>query len=443
VSPREAVIDLDLLPAEPDRPRRPKVSWRWVLAVAVFALAGLLLTGAAAPPSPPLTPARTVTVGNAATFRLVGDALYVVEPRAGDQRLVAYPLTGGPPRWSVLLDMLARPPQMVAIGDVILVLSYDPGPVFRTHTEALDRRTGAVRWQSPLAVDALDLAHDRVLVADQVGTDRIDEDRGGDVASLAAATGERVWTYHRSPGCQPAIPASMSGTRSVLAVLCADGTLSAIDLDTGKVRATVPGTVQRPPNGLGFGIDVFALRDRILVTYPILGRSVFASFDAERLTPQWTISLEQGNYGVADCGPRLCLYSAAGGVQGLDRVTGLPRWHLGPASNAFPLDDRYVLAVLGANQSDLIDSTSGQQVLHLDDWTATPFRSGRPLFYRPEPRAGRMWVAMVSTNPTGLRVLGWVSNPNADVSDCVTSDGYFACRTVKDTIQVWRVRPPD
>jgi hypothetical protein len=82
-------------------------------------------------------------------------------------------------------------------------------------------------------------------------------------------------------------------------------------------------------------------------------------------------------------------------------------------------------------------------VLLLDGWTVVPFRTGWPLFYRAEPGAHRMWVATVSTEPTGLWVLGSVANPNADTSDCVTSDGYLACRTVKDTIQVWRVRPPD
>jgi hypothetical protein len=386
---------------------------------------------------------RAVTVGNAATFRLVGDALYVVEPQGGDRRLVAYPLAGGAARWSTSLDMLAGPPQIYAIGDTLLVMSFDPGPVFRTHTEALDRRTGAVRWQSPLSVGAVDPVRDRVLVADQVRSDRIDEDPGGDVVSMAATTGERVWTYHRGPGCQPAGPPEVIDARSVLAVLCKDGTLSAIDLDSGRVRASVSGAVQRPPNGLGFGINVFALRDRILVTYPVLGRSVFASFGVDHLAPQWTASLGQANYGVSDCGPALCLYSAAGGVQGLDRATGRTRWQLGRASQAFPLDERYVLAELGANQSDLLDSATGRQVLHLDGWTGVPFQSGRPLFYRAEPQAHRVWLAVVSTNPAGLRVLGAVANPNADTSDCVTSDGYLACRTVKDTIQVWRVRPPD
>jgi len=300
-----------------------------------------------------------------------------------------------------------------------------------------------VRWQSSLAVGALDPVHGRILVIDQLGTDRVGEDRGGDVASVSPATGERVWTYHRGPGCQPALPATALDARSVLAVLCVDGTLSVVDLDTGRVRATVSGTVRLPPNGLGFGINVSALRDRILVSYPVLGRSVVTSYDSQHLTPQWTVSLDQGNYGVVDCGPRLCLSSASGGVQALDRATGRTRWQLSPASSGYPLDDRYVLAILGANQSDVLDSATGRQVLHLDGWTAVPFRPGRPLFYRPEPRARRMWVAMIATDPAGLRILGSVANPNADVSDCVTSDGYLACRTVKDTIQVWRVRPPD
>jgi hypothetical protein len=188
---------------------------------------------------------------------------------------------------------------------------------------------------------------------------------------------------------------------------------------------------------------VFAFKDRILVTYPELGRSIFASFDTDHLTRQWRISLSLGNYGVVDCGPRLCLYSAADGVQALDRVTGQVGWHLGPASSAFGLDDRHMLAVLGANQAELLDAATGRRLVRLDGWTAVSFQTGRPLFYRPERGARRMWLAMLSSDLAGLRVLGSVANPNADVSDCVTSTGYLACRTVKDTIQVWRVRPPD
>src|SRR5438094_3824187 len=107
----EAVIDLDLLPVEPDRRGRPRVPWRWVLTVALLALAALALTGAAAPASPAVSPLRTVTMSNATVFQLIDDTLYVVQARQGEQRLYAYPVEGGPARWSARLDMLASPPQ--------------------------------------------------------------------------------------------------------------------------------------------------------------------------------------------------------------------------------------------------------------------------------------------------------------------------------------------
>jgi len=443
VAPAEAVIDLDLLPAEPDRPPRPKVRWRWVLTVVVLALAGLALTGAAAPASPAVAPVRTVTA-NAAVFRLIGDTLYVVEPGQGEKRLLAYPLGGGPALWTARLDMLASPPELVAVGDVLLVMSYDPGPIERAQTQALDRRTGAVLWENPLTVGALDTRHGRVVLGDLVRIDRVDEDRGGPIVAVVADTGQPAWSYHRTAGCQADLPGPDVVDGSALAVLCADGTLSTVDMATGRVLNTVGGAVQRAPNSVGFGINVFAVKDRILVTYPMDGASLFTSYDPRRLTQQWMVRVDLGNYGVTDCGPqRLCLYSASGGILALDRATGKIRWRLPLASGAYGLDDRHLLARLGENQTELVDSETGRELVRLNGWTAVPFRPGRPLFYRADRGAHRMWLATLSGDRSALEPLGQVVNPHADVSDCVTSDRYLACRTVENTIQVWRVRPPD
>lgn len=443
MAPPEAVIDLDLLPAEPDQPGRPRVSWRWVLTVVVAALAGLALTAAAAPASPAVSPVRTVTVANAAVFRLLGDTLYVVEPGQGVQRLLAYPVSGGPARWTARLNMLASPPRLVGIGDTILVMSYDPGPIERAHTQALDRRTGVVLWESPLSVGTLDRARGRVVLGEPIRTDRIDEDRGGTVVAVDAGTGTPVWRYRREAGCQPAVPDPEVPAASVMGVLCTDGTLSAVDLDTGRVRTTVSDVVLLPTTSARFGVDVRVLRDRILVTYPVVGRTVFESYDPQHLTREWRATLDLGNYGVTECGARLCLYSASAGVRALDRATGQTRWELGPAAGAYGLDDRHVLAYFGENQTELVNSETGRPLLRLDGWSTAPFQVGRPLFYRSDRGAHRMWVATLSGDHSALQTLGQVTNPSADVSDCVTSDRYLACRTVKDTIQVWRVRPPD
>jgi hypothetical protein len=260
---------------------------------------------------------------------------------------------------------------------------------------------------------------------------------------VAADTGQPVWSYHRDAGCQTDLPAPDATDGSALAVLCADGTLSAVDLATGRVRDTVGGAVERAPGSVGFGINVYAVKDRILVTYPMAGGSLFASYDPRQLTRQWTIYVDQGNYGVSDCGPLVCLYSASGGTLALDRASGKIRWRLPLTSGVYGLDDRHLLAGLGENQTELVDSQTGRELVRLDGWTAVPFRPGRPLFYRSDRGAHRMWLATLSGDRAALEPLGQVVNPSADVSDCVTSDRYLACRTVKDTIQVWRVRPPD
>jgi len=128
VSAPDAVIDLDRLAPEQPPARLPPRTRRRLLVAGTLALALLLPAAAAAPAVPLVRPVRTVWVDGGATYQLLGDTLYVTERGSARPRLTAYPLPGGPPRWSVPITTAAGPVQLAELGDVILISTPLPGP---------------------------------------------------------------------------------------------------------------------------------------------------------------------------------------------------------------------------------------------------------------------------------------------------------------------------
>ena len=90
---------------------------------------------------------------------LVADDLFVlVEPpgRSGQRRITATRLPGGEPAWQVPLPTEGRYWGVAQQGETLLVTGHEVGPDGQgTLTIALDRRTGAYRWQQPGNTSAL------------------------------------------------------------------------------------------------------------------------------------------------------------------------------------------------------------------------------------------------------------------------------------------------
>ena len=447
------VIELGLLAPEGDRqPPRPAGSRRSILAAVAVAAVLLGVAGAVAPAGPGLVPVRTATVGYASTFQLIDDTLYVAQARPDGNSVTAYPLSAGPPRWSAPIDLLAGNASLDGIDEVVVVSVYQPG-VHGAHTMALDRATGAVRWLSRLSVMGLDRLRDRVLLTEVADPDA-EQPAQPQIMAVSADRGEPAWTYRRDGACQAGTPYEVTDARTGLAVLCPDGTLSLVDLADGHVRASVdiPGAVRGPDSGSGFGPSVIPLDDRILVSYPGPGSSILTSFDVDRLRPQWRAEVDHANYGVSECGSRICLLDSRG-VVAVDRVTGALPWRVDTTGFSAPLGQKYVIvAPPTLGDVRLVDADTGATVLNLGRWTAEERLSGPPLFFRLDPimrtdRASRAdpvvhrtWVATLSMNPIGLRLLGVL--PDADPDTCDSTENYLACRTVKDTVQVWRLAGP-
>jgi outer membrane protein assembly factor BamB len=431
------VIDLDLsVPGEPPRPR-PGGNRRRALAAALLALVLLTTAAAAAPPAPGLVPVRTAPGGTGATYRVFDDTLYVVEDRPDGDRLTAYPLPAGPPRWSTPLDLTTANSRISAMGDVVLVSMYLPSD--GDHTVALDRATGTVRWRSLRSLIGLDRLRGRVLLAQFSAAGAETGEPGADVVAVSTADGTEAWRYHRDGGCQTSVTFQVTRPESVLATLCEDGTLESVDLATGRPRATIALAETVGIVGVGFGATLASLAGRIVLSVPGPQRAAVTAYDPDRLRALWRTPVEPGRYAITECGPRICLVNV-GAVKGLDPATGAIAWQQSAGGFSVPLGDRYVLvapAVLGEER--LVDAVTGDRVLALDRWTGITFGTAA-IFFRADPATHRTWAAVLSTHPVGLRLLGAVAG--IDTDSCLSTDRYLVCRTVVGTLQVWRLDTP-
>ena len=157
--------------------------------------------------------------------------------------------------------------------------------------------------------------------------------------------------------------------------------------------------------------------------------------------PQWTLHLRFNRTAVARCGARLCLFNPPD-LMAVDPGTGAVAWQLTVAGTARPLGG-YLLAEQPSDRtSRLVDPGTGRTVVSLADWTAAASATGPAVFYRSDPVARRLWVAVLEPGQTALLVLGSVPESDGDTAGCATAGHYLVCRTVKDGVQVWRIEPP-
>ncbi len=435
------MIDLDLLPAEPPPPALPGSTRRRRLVAVVLVAVVFLVAGATPPRSYRATLMLALHASTEATYQVIGDTCYIAEANGSGSVVTAYPLAGGSPRWSVRLDAVAGSLGLSGLGDTLLVSSFLTEPLVYTHVTALDRDTGAVRWDNTLAPDGIDTTRGLVLLDNRVQTDRIDAMPDGNVVAVAADTGRPRWTYHWPAGCQIDLAEPGPDRTGTLAVLCADGTLIAVDLATGQVRATTHGAFQLPEGYLSIGVYVLNLAGLILVSNPVTDGTTFAAFDPGDLTRRWTITLPTDRYTPVPCGMRLCI-AASSGTAVLDAATGQVVWRLGPGGFISAPTDRYLISVDKAGQVTALDAGTGRVILRLlTNWALTFSDEGRPLLLRQDPARHRTWVATLDGDPLALRLMSWL--PGAvDAADCTSTAGYLICRTVNQTMQVWRLDQP-
>ncbi len=126
-------------------------------------------------------------------------------------------------------------------GDVVHSVANAQGTVL-----ALDRKTGAIKWQTPFADSVLGpiAARDGVLICPV---------RTGEVAALSASDGKILW--HTAISGKSPVLASCSVTPEAIYALSSDGILAVLDPKDGKVLEKVPLNDQAKP---GTGLSTSA-----------------------------------------------------------------------------------------------------------------------------------------------------------------------------------------
>lgn len=424
------MIDLDLLVSEEARAQPyPNLRRRWL--VAIVALVVLLVTaGATVPPPAGLPAVRTVSVVTTGVYRLLGDMLVVAESRTDGNWVTAYPLEPGPARWATRVGVLSDAVSLDAVADVILVSMAEPG-VAGDHLVALDRRTGAVRWHTPLILIAVDRVRAHAVLTEYLATGTGGGLPPARIAVADARTGASVWGYVREGDCQADLPYVVTSPQTGVAVLChgAVDSLSVVDLGTGRVRAGVD---------VAGGGRATMLTDLVLVDSLAGNRTRVTAYDQETLRPVWTATVELANYDISGCGSRICLGTATSELA-LDRRTGALAWQFSAVNFATPLSERYALvAPVRLSNVELVDVDSGRALMQLDSWTVEPGSLSPLMLYQSDGATGHTWLARLALGSPTVEVLGFV--PGARAETCMSSSGYVVCRTVNSTVGVWRYR---
>ncbi len=413
------------------------------LALAVLAALGLLVSGAQRPGTVSFAQLTSVPVAPGVAYAIDGDTLYVAQARADGNGLSAYRLPGGEPRWSTALPSMVAGGELTVIGPAVLVSVYT---VIATgdRTVAVDRATGRIRWRSPLTVASVRPETGQVVLVEYsaAGPDLSGSMGASEIRVVAAATGLTAWSYLVPPGCQQAIPATLTAADRALPVMCPRGDLRLVDLADGSVarRATLPELTVPRADGSAVWPNLDVVGDRILVGYPTGGTFALAAYD-DTLRRRWTWTLANGLYYAFGCAGQLCV-SDGGGLVVLAPESGTLRWRVTLRGYTRTLGDGMLLLPPTGNTGQrLVTAGTGRAVLDLGGWQATGGDDGVPVFLHWEPDAGRTWFGMLDTGPARLpsvRPVGFA----ADVltGSCRASAGYLACRSVRDTVRVWRYR---
>lgn len=286
----------------------------------LYAVAALVvLAGAVGGVAPQAVPAPQVhTVGRVRgpLTQLLGDTVLTYSDQLGD--IVAYPLDGEGPRWTVPTD---QPPLDIATVDDLFVISFI-GLSFRESTTnsqrelpprvvAVEAATGRPRWQvggypmSPL---------DGPVVA--VGDGSVPTQR---VVGVDVRDGKELWS--RQIAGAPLVRLRDDGIalrRDEVVLLDRDGSVRTMVLADGTTRPA--GRVQPGSQGM------FEWRGLLGVRVPATdprpnGQDTFLVYRLGEDRPLWQLRLAPNGGALSPCGEQLCVYDSSG-YRRFDPLTG-------------------------------------------------------------------------------------------------------------------------
>ncbi|MBM0278659.1 outer membrane protein assembly factor BamB family protein [Micromonospora tarensis] len=423
------VIDLGVLRhgAEPDPDpsprlsRPPRANGRRLRCALVLLLVLVTLGAAAAPP--PRRAVVTLPVPPGADVLVDGDLLLSIESTGAStlrRRLAAYRLPEGVPLWQAPLSAEARYWGLTLLDGMVLVTGYEIGPGGRgTLTIALDRATGAYRWQQPGS-----------------GTELAD----GNLLLQSGGEGEPVGLRVVDPCCGTVrwqvpptadVEIQHAGQRANRVVLYRrNGPTEVRDAATGAVLARAD---LRPP-GQG-PLDFAQVLGDLLVT---MGGepSTVTAYGLDRLDRRWSVTVGPVEF-ATDCGVVLCLRTGANELWAIDPTTGVTRWRSDRWRWGWSYDGRLMVSADGGGPLErylVLDALTGRQLADLGQWQLYQLGvGGKLLGTRRHPDAGVL-VGELDIRAGTVRVRDVVP---AATGECQAITGNLLCATPDGSYQLW------
>ncbi|MGC5380761.1 PQQ-binding-like beta-propeller repeat protein [Micromonospora sp. DT68] len=420
------VIDLGELRHGPDPdllPRPPRANDRRLRCALLLLLVLVTVTAGAA-----LPPRRTVVTlpARLGADALVDDDLFlIVEPAntsARQGRLAAYRLPGGAPAWQAPLSAEARSWRITPLAGMLLVTGYEIGPVGReTLTVALDRATGALRWQQPGR--AIALADGNLLLHSGGQTE---------VSSLRAVDPCCGTVRWQLPPTSAQISFRDTGHGVDRVVLNpVNAPVEVREASTGAVLASAS---LLPPDDGPLGLE--AMEDLLLAVDR--GSATVTAYGLDRLDRRWTRTTGPVEF-AANCGPVLCIRTGGGELLAIDPETGGLRWRTDRWSWGWPYDGRLMVSVSGPGPMVrylVVDALTGEELADLGRWELYQVGDARRMVGLRGYPGGGLLVGELDARAGKVRVLDVL--PDA-TGDCQAITGHVLCATANSSYQLWNL----
>ncbi|MEU7587379.1 PQQ-binding-like beta-propeller repeat protein [Micromonospora sp. NPDC049230] len=392
-----------------------------------LALLLVLATVAAAAAPPPGRAVVTVPAQAGADVLVDGDLILVINPvtaQAPQWRLAAFRLADGEPVWDVALPGQARSWGIVPKNGMLLLNGYEIGADPRASlTVALDRATGAYRWQQPDT--PVELADGTLLLRSN-----------GEVEPVRLRSVDPCCGTVRWQVTAPAVgvDAQVAGEKAERLVFTdVRGPVEVRDTRTGAVlvRADL-----RPPGGRPLAY-VQVVDDLVLA---VGGEpKTITAYGLDRLDRRWSTTAGEVDI-VHGCGSVLCLRTRSAGLWAVDPATGEVRWRSDRWMWAWPSGGRLLSSVISSGpvgQFFVIDALTGQELADLGRWELYDVDTrGRLLGVRPHPDGGAL-VGELDVRAGRTRIVDVL--PEA-TGHCQAIDGRLLCSGTGGTYRIWQLR---
>lgn len=438
----EGAVTVDLgTDWEPRVATRPRPSaWRRVVAAgAVLAtvLAGIL--GGSAARRTALIPVASIPTGITDTVTLIGDHVFVRGRNA--TRLDVYSLPTGRHLWRLGWPQSIDTLRVDAALGVLLVETFDITRLAGTVT-ALELGTGRVLWRSDGLVS---------VVAQQVDGAALlapaEPSAGGQVRLVDVRTGAVRW----SRATTQSTAFGDDGPGRIL-LRSPAGDAQVVELSTGRVLASGPLGAPDPPAAAGSEPDpaqlpsVSTVDGQVFLVYQAEEASLLVAYDGGTFRERWRATEGGRVYGVAGCGPVLCV-GGEGGVAGVDPATGARRWGPTVWSGVYPTGDgsrALMVGATGERASALIDTATGAVRLPMRGWTPADGATTVDPSLLTFSEVGRLgvWVGVLDAVRARVSPVSWLSGIANQCEQAAPDPGhtYLACQTTTGGTQVWRYR---